>query len=127
MGFTNGFAEFGDKDFNPKTLIAGLQQNQTLDFQEQVRKAVVAAEESGRDEEFKLLFTDIDFLPPVTPPNNVIAFGRNYEDHASELNHEVDSLYVFTKAASSLTGDEQQFLIIKILQNNWTMKANLEL
>ena len=106
MGFTNGFAEFGDKDFNPKTLIAGLQQNQTLDFQEQVRKAVVAAEESGRDEEFKLLFTDIDFLPPVTPPNNVIAFGRNYEDHASELNHEVDSLYVFTKAASSLTGDE---------------------
>lgn len=35
------FAEFGDKDFNPKTLIAGLQQNQTLDFQEQVRKAVV--------------------------------------------------------------------------------------
>ena len=50
MGFTNGFAEFGDKDFNPKTLIAGLQQNQTLDFQEQVRKAVVAAEESGRDE-----------------------------------------------------------------------------
>ena len=77
------FAEFGDKDFNPKTLIAGLQQNQTLDFQEQVRKAVVAAEESGRDEEFKLLFTDIDFLPPVTPPNNVIAFGRNYEDHAS--------------------------------------------
>ena len=100
------FAEFGDKDFNPKTLIAGLQQNQTLDFQEQVRKAVVAAEESGRDEEFKLLFTDIDFLPPVTPPNNVIAFGRNYEDHASELNHEVDSLYVFTKAASSLTGDE---------------------
>ncbi|MEJ7183530.1 fumarylacetoacetate hydrolase family protein [Staphylococcus epidermidis] len=100
------FAEFGDKDFNPKTLIAGLQQNQTLDFQEQVRKAVVAAEESGRDEEFKFLFTDIDFLPPVTPPNNVIAFGRNYEDHASELNHEVDSLYVFTKAASSLTGDE---------------------
>ena len=70
MGFTNGFAEFGDKDFNPKTLIAGLQQNQTLDFQEQVRKAVVAAEESGRDEEFKLLFIDIDFLPPVTPPNN---------------------------------------------------------
>ena len=69
-----------------------------LDFQEQVRKAVVAAEESGRDEEFKLLFTDIDFLPPVTPPNNVIAFGRNYEDHASELNHEVDSLYVFTQS-----------------------------
>ena len=37
--------------------------------------------------------------------NNVIAFGRNYKDHANELNHEVERLYVFTKAASSLTGD----------------------
>ena len=100
------FAEFGEEDFHPKTLLQGLQQNQTLDFQEQVRKAVVAAEDSGREEEFKISFNDVEFLPPVTPPNNVIAFGRNYQDHASELNHEVERLYVFTKAASSLTGDE---------------------
>ena len=106
MGFTNGFAEFGEEDFHPKTLLQGLQQNQTLDFQEQVRKAVVAAEDSGRETEFKISFNDVEFLPPVTPPNNVIAFGRNYQDHASELNHEVERLYVFTKAASSLTGDE---------------------
>ncbi len=32
-------------------------------------------------------------------------FGRNYKDHANELNHEVEKLYVLTKAASSLTGD----------------------
>ena len=36
------FAEFGEGDFHPQTLLEGLQQNQTLDFQEQVRKAVVA-------------------------------------------------------------------------------------
>lgn len=100
------FAEFGEGDFHPQTLLEGLQQNQTLDFQEQVRKAVVAAEDSGKADEFKIAFNDIEFLPPVTPPNNVIAFGRNYQDHASELNHEVQRLYVFTKAASSLTGDE---------------------
>lgn len=99
------FADFAEGDFHPKTLLNGLQQNQILDFQEQVRKAVVAAEDSGRGEEYKVAFADIEFLPPVTPTNNVIAFGRNYQDHASELNHEVQRLYVFTKAASSLTGN----------------------
>ncbi|MCE5089288.1 FAA hydrolase family protein [Staphylococcus devriesei] len=100
------FAEFGEGDFHPKTLLEGLQQNQTIDFQEQVRKAVVAAEDSGKADNYKIAFSDIEFLPPVTPTNNVIAFGRNYQDHASELNHEVQRLYVFTKAASSLTGSE---------------------
>ncbi|HCU8708058.1 TPA: fumarylacetoacetate hydrolase family protein [Staphylococcus aureus] len=102
---TQVFADFAEGDFQPKTLLAGLQQNHTLDFQEQVRKAVVAAEDSGKAEDYKISFNDIEFLPPVTPPNNVIAFGRNYKDHANELNHEVEKLYVFTKAASSLTGD----------------------
>lgn len=102
---TQVFADFAEGDFHPKRLLAGLQQNHTLDFQEQVRKAVVAAEDSGKAEDYKISFNDIEFLPPVTPPNNVIAFGRNYKDHANELNHEVERLYVFTKAASSLTGD----------------------
>ncbi|HHO1726972.1 TPA: fumarylacetoacetate hydrolase family protein [Staphylococcus aureus] len=102
---TQVFADFAEGDFHPKTLLAGLLQNHTLDFQEQVRKAVVAAEDSGKAEDYKISFNDIEFLPPVTPPNNVIAFGRNYKDHANELNHEVEKLYVFTKAASSLTGD----------------------
>ncbi|MEI1968659.1 fumarylacetoacetate hydrolase family protein [Staphylococcus aureus] len=102
---TQVFADFAEGDFHPKTLLSGLQQNHTLDFQEQVRKAVVAAEDSGKAEDYKISFNDIEFLPPVTPTNNVIAFGRNYKDHANELNHEVEKLYVFTKAASSLTGD----------------------
>lgn len=99
------FADFAEGEFHPKTLLNGLQQNQVVDFQEQVRKAVVAAEYSGKGDDYKVLFSEIEFLPPVTPTNNVIAFGRNYQDHASELNHEVQRLYVFTKAASSLTGD----------------------
>lgn len=99
------FADFAEGSFHPKTLLNGLQQNQVVDFQEQVRKAVVAAEKSGKGEDYKVQFSDIEFLPPVTPTNNVIAFGRNYQDHANELNHEVQRLYVFTKAASSLTGD----------------------
>ncbi|MGJ5712355.1 fumarylacetoacetate hydrolase family protein [Staphylococcus auricularis] len=102
---TKVFADFAEGEFNPKTLLEGLQQNQLIDFQEQVRKAVVAAEGSGKGEDYKVQFADIEFLPPVTPTNNVIAFGRNYEAHADELNHEVQRLYVFTKAASSLTGD----------------------
>ncbi|MDW4312218.1 fumarylacetoacetate hydrolase family protein [Staphylococcus saprophyticus] len=99
------FADFAEGSFHPKTLLNGLQQNQVVDFQEQVRKAVVAAEDSSKGEDYKVQFSDIEFLPPVTPTNNVIAFGRNYQDHANELNHEVQRLYVFTKAASSLTGD----------------------
>ncbi|MFQ3871167.1 fumarylacetoacetate hydrolase family protein [Staphylococcus sp. Mo2-1] len=99
------FADFSEGTFHPKTLLDGLQQNQVVDFQEEVRKAVVAAEDSGKGEDYKVQFADIEFLPPVTPTNNVIAFGRNYQDHANELNHQVQRLYVFTKAASSLTGD----------------------
>ena len=99
------FADFAEGEFHPKTLLNGLQQNQVVDFQEQVRKAVVAAEDSGNGDAYKVKFSDIEFLPPVTPTNNVIAFGRNYQAHANELNHEVQRLYVFTKAASSLTGD----------------------
>ncbi|MEB8126094.1 FAA hydrolase family protein [Staphylococcus succinus] len=99
------FADFAEGEFHPKTLLHGLQQNQVVDFQEQVRKAVVAAEDSGKGEDYKVQFADVEFLPPVTPTNNIIAFGRNYQEHANELNHEVQRLYVFTKAASSLTGD----------------------
>ena len=54
------FADFAEGDFHPKTLLNGLQQNQILDFQEQVRKAVVAAEDSGRGEEYKVAFADIE-------------------------------------------------------------------
>ncbi|GGA99006.1 FAA hydrolase family protein [Macrococcus hajekii] len=98
------FEAFGSEAY-PHTLLQGLQQNAEIDFQEAVRKVVAEAQKSSDKESFKAPFTAIKFLPPVTPTNNVIAVGRNYKKHAEELNNEADSLYVFTKAPSSLVGD----------------------
>lgn len=100
------FADFGEEENYPKTLLEGISTYHTLDFQEIVRKLVEKARSSSNPEKYKAPFNDIKFLAPVTPPNNVIALGRNYKKHAEEMNSEVESLYVFTKAASSLEGDE---------------------
>ncbi|MFC3900302.1 fumarylacetoacetate hydrolase family protein [Aliicoccus persicus] len=99
------FESFSDDPDYPKSLIEGISKYNTLDFQEIVRKLVDEAERSENAEEFKVNFNDITFLAPVSPPNNVIAFGRNYKSHAEELSNNVDELYVFTKAATSLVGD----------------------
>ncbi|TDM12509.1 fumarylacetoacetate hydrolase family protein [Macrococcus lamae] len=98
------FKAFGEGDY-PETLLAGLEQNGSIDFQEAVRKVVVQAEKSDNKAQYKVNFSNIKFLPPVTPTNNVIAIGRNFSKHAEELNNTVDRLYVFTKAPSSLIGD----------------------
>lgn len=74
------FQDFGEEKFNPKTLLEGLQENVNVDFQEAVRKAVVNVEETAQKADYKYSFEDIEFLPPVTPTNNVIAFGRNYKN-----------------------------------------------
>ncbi|HIW12548.1 MAG TPA: fumarylacetoacetate hydrolase family protein [Candidatus Salinicoccus stercoripullorum] len=100
------FEDFGSDADYPKTLLEGISTYNTLDFQEIVRKLVEKADQSGNADQYKAPFADIEFLAPVTPPNNVIAFGRNYRKHAEELDNEVESLYVFTKAATSLVGDE---------------------
>ncbi|SOC45029.1 fumarylacetoacetate hydrolase family protein [Salinicoccus kekensis] len=100
------FADFGEDENYPKTLLEGISTYHTLDFQEIVRKLVEKARESSDPDQYKAPFSDIKFLAPVTPPNNVIALGRNYKAHAEEMKSKVESLYVFTKAASSLEGDE---------------------
>src|SRR5699024_5699933 len=100
------FLDFGEGDNYPKTLLEGISTYHTLDFQEIVRKLVEKATASENPERYKAPFNDIKFLAPVTPPNNVIALGRNYKKHAEEMNNKADSLYVFTKQASSLAGDE---------------------
>lgn len=99
------FEAFSDDPDYPKTLIDGISKYNTLDFQEIVRKLVDQAEHSDDAGAYKVNFSDITFLAPVSPPNNVIAFGRNYKSHADELSNSVDDLYVFTKAATSLVGD----------------------
>ncbi|MFB9860312.1 fumarylacetoacetate hydrolase family protein [Salinicoccus siamensis] len=99
------FEAFGSEEAYPKTLLEGISKYHTLDFQELVRKLVGKAEASENPDQYKAPFDEITFKAPVTPPNNVIAFGRNYQSHADEMNNEVQSLYVFTKAATSLVGD----------------------
>src|SRR5699024_12214049 len=93
------------EDFNyvkdyPRNLIEGITQYHTLDFQEIVRKLVESAAASKNADQYKAPFEEINIKAPVKPPNNTIGFGRNYKEHAEELNNEVE-LYVFTKANSS--------------------------
>ncbi|OFL49166.1 hypothetical protein HMPREF2767_06360 [Nosocomiicoccus sp. HMSC067E10] len=99
------FEQFGEEKEYPKTLLEGITTYNTLDFQEIVRTLVEKAEADDNNHLYKAPFNEIEFLPPVAPPNNLICFGRNYKKHADELNNEV-SLTVFTKANSSLVGDE---------------------
>lgn len=55
--------------------------------------------------------TRVRLLPPVLP-NKVVAFGRNYADHAKELGNEVpDTPFAFFKPSTSVIGpgDEIQY------------------
>ncbi|MCK1976355.1 fumarylacetoacetate hydrolase family protein [Jeotgalicoccus huakuii] len=99
------FEDFSDVKDYPRTLLEGITEYHTLDFQELVRKLVESAEVSENADQYKAPFDEINILAPVKPPNNTISFGRNFKEHAEELNNEVE-LYVFTKANSSLVGDE---------------------
>ncbi|CAD2079958.1 fumarylacetoacetate hydrolase family protein [Jeotgalicoccus meleagridis] len=99
------FEDFSDVKDYPRTLLEGITQYHTLDFQEIVRKLVESAAASKNADQYKAPFEEINIKAPVKPPNNTIGFGRNYKEHAEELNNEVE-LYVFTKANSSLVGDE---------------------
>jgi 2-keto-4-pentenoate hydratase/2-oxohepta-3-ene-1,7-dioic acid hydratase in catechol pathway len=49
---------------------------------------------------------EVTLLPPVTDPSKIVAAPVNYFDHKAEMNESahIDSLGVFLKAPSSLTG-----------------------
>lgn len=99
------FEAFGEDQDYPKTLLEGITKYHTLDFQEIVRKLVEKADEADDRHLYKAPFSEITFLSPVEPPNNTIGFGRNYKKHAEEMGNEVQ-ITVYTKANSSLVGDE---------------------
>lgn len=99
------FQDFSDVKDYPRTLLEGITEYHTLDFQELVRKLVESAEASDNADRYKAPFEEINILAPVKPPNNTIGFGRNFKAHTEEMNSEVE-MYVFTKANSSLVGDE---------------------
>jgi 5-oxopent-3-ene-1,2,5-tricarboxylate decarboxylase/2-hydroxyhepta-2,4-diene-1,7-dioate isomerase len=49
---------------------------------------------------------------PVARPSKIVAIGRNYADHAKELNHEIpDELCFFCKAPSSIIAHEDDIII----------------
>lgn len=59
----------------------------------------------------KVPLSKVRLLPPVLP-NKVVAFGRNYSEHARELGNEVpDAPFAFFKPSTSVigTGDEIQY------------------
>jgi len=65
------------------------------------------------------------YLPPVMPPN-IIAIGRNYLEHARELNSEVpDKPLIFLKATSSLVGHQQPIILPKAAPGEVDYEAEL--
>ena len=65
------------------------------------------------------------YLPPVTPPN-IIAIGRNYSEHAKELDSEVpDKPLMFLKATSSIVGHQQPIKLPKPAPNEVDYEAEL--
>ncbi|MER7050004.1 fumarylacetoacetate hydrolase family protein [Streptomyces jumonjinensis] len=52
----------------------------------------------------KVPLSKVRLLPPVLP-NKVVAFGRNYAEHAAELGHELpDAPFAFFKPSTSVIG-----------------------
>ncbi|MFF1377990.1 fumarylacetoacetate hydrolase family protein [Streptomyces sp. NPDC058308] len=52
----------------------------------------------------KVPLSKVRLLPPVLP-NKIVAFGRNYREHAAELGNEVpDTPFAFLKPSTSLVG-----------------------
>lgn len=91
----------------PATLLEGIQSG--MELQETVRKCIRAAEESDHVSRYKVKFDDLVWEAPVPrTPKNVMCIGKNYRDHVLEMGSEKDlpkELVVFTKASTSITGD----------------------
>jgi 2-keto-4-pentenoate hydratase/2-oxohepta-3-ene-1,7-dioic acid hydratase in catechol pathway len=91
----------------PNRLIEGLPQG--MEFVEQIRKLTEAASKSEQPEQFKLSFSDIEWLAPISrTPKNIICIGKNYADHAKEMGADAPvEMVVFTKAPNTIAADEQ--------------------
>ena len=65
------------------------------------------------------------FLPPVVPPN-IIAIGRNYSEHAKELDSEVpERPLIFIKATTSILAHGQTIRLPKPAPNEVDYEAEL--
>ena len=92
----------------PTTIIEGIALG--FDFVEQIRKLVDAAQKADNAESFKRAFTDIEWLSPIPrTPKNVLCIGKNYNEHAKEIDGQKapENLMVFTKSPTSIAADNQ--------------------
>ena len=77
---------------------------------------LTAVLEQGRWETVGL--SELDLLPPVDRPGKVICIGKNYEDHAREMESEPPGLpIVFSKFASAIVGPGQPIVLPEIRQS----------
>ncbi|MBM7607932.1 2-keto-4-pentenoate hydratase/2-oxohepta-3-ene-1,7-dioic acid hydratase in catechol pathway [Lysinibacillus composti] len=92
----------------PNTIIEGISLG--FDFVEKVRRLVEAAQNSPQVNDFKIPFTEIEWLAPIPrTPKNILCVGKNYDAHAKEMGAEAapSDLLVFTKPPTSISADEQ--------------------
>lgn len=91
----------------PETIIEGITLG--FDFVEQVRKLVDAAQKADNNAQFKLAFTNIEWLSPIPrTPKNIICVGKNYNDHAVEMGADKapENIMIFTKSPTAIAADE---------------------
>jgi 2-keto-4-pentenoate hydratase/2-oxohepta-3-ene-1,7-dioic acid hydratase in catechol pathway len=109
----------------PATLIEGIPQG--MEFVEQMRKLSEAAKASENPDQFKLSFSDIEWLAPLSKtPKNVICVGKNYAEHIKEMGGKdpVD-LVVFTKAPHTIAADEQTVSVHSDLTDEYDYEGEL--
>lgn len=92
----------------PQAIIEGI--GNGMDFVEQMRKLTEAALNSEDADQFKLPFSSIEWLSPIPrTPKNILAIGKNYEDHAKEMGSQnaPENMMVFTKSPTTIAADEE--------------------
>ena len=92
----------------PQSIVDGIANG--MDFVEQMRKLTDAALKSEEPNQFKHAFSTIEWLSPIPrTPKNIMAIGRNYEDHAKEMGVQSapENLMVFTKSPTTIAADEE--------------------
>lgn len=92
----------------PKQIIDGITLG--FDFVEQTRRLVEAVKNTAEVDQYKLSFSEIEWLSPIPrTPKNILCIGKNYQDHAKEMGADAApvDLVVFTKSPTSIAADEQ--------------------
>ena len=114
-----------EADNFPKTIIEGVASG--LYFVEKMRKLVEQAEQDEDSNRFKYKFSEIEWLAPIPKtPKNVICVGKNYAEHAAEMDTEApEKLMIFTKSSTAIVGDEQNLPIHNDITTNLDYEGEL--